>query len=198
MGLMFVTGNSGAGKSTVREGLSRRGVLAYDTDEDEIAQWTNKATGQITPLLADMHRTPEFLDQNVWKADPRRVRELAEQAQEQAVFLCGSIGNEDDAWPFFEKVFLLSIDEATMRHRLATRTAHDFGTRPHELELLLAWNSAIEEHYRRRGAITIDATKPPESVIVEILRASGAASSSPSETQRDAASHALPHWLNGR
>jgi hypothetical protein len=28
------------------------------------------------------------------------------------------------------------------------------------LELLLAWRSVIDEHYRRRGAIIIDATKP--------------------------------------
>ena len=160
----------------MREELSRRGALAYDTDEDEIAQWTNKVTGKITPLLADLHRTPEFLDQNVWKSDPDRVRQLAKQGEERAVFLCGAIGNEEEVWPFFDRVFLLSIDEATMRHRLVTRTAHDFGTRPHELALLLAWGSVIDEHYRRRGAIIIDATKPPALAVDEILRARRAAS----------------------
>ena len=169
-GLIFVTGIAGSGKSTVREELSRRGALAYDTDEDQIVQWTNRVTGKITPLLADLHRTPEFLDQNVWKIDPVRVRQLAEQGEQRAVFLCGSIGNEEDAWPFFARVFLLSIDEATMRRRLVTRTAHDFGTRPHELELLLAWGSVIDEHYRRRGAIIIDATQPPALAVDEILR----------------------------
>jgi gluconate kinase len=172
---MFVTGVGGSGKSTVREELSGRGVVAYDTDEDEIAQWTNKATGEITPLLADAHRTPEFLAQNEWKVDLDRVSQLAKEGEERAVFLCGSIGNEHEVWPWFEKVFLLSIDEATMRHRLLTRTAHDFGTRPHELEMLLAWNTVIDEHYRRHGAIMIDATKPPRLVVDEILRAVTAA-----------------------
>ncbi len=173
MALIFVTGISGAGKSTVRDEFGRRGAQAYDTDEHAIAQWTNKVTGEITPLLAEAHRTQQFLAQNDWRTDPERVRQLAEEGEEQRVFLCGSIGNEDEVRPFFEKVFLLSIDEATMRHRLLTRTAHDFGTKPHELELLLAWNEAIDEHYLRSGAIIIDATKPPPLVVDEILDALG-------------------------
>jgi broad-specificity NMP kinase len=169
MALIFITGTSGAGKSTVREELGRRGAQAYDTDEDEIAQWTNKITGGITPLTADAHRTPEFLAQNDWKADPERVRHLANRGEGEAVFLCGFIGNEEEVWPFFDQVFLLSIDEATMRRRLLTRTAHDFGKKPHELELLLAWNEVISAHYVARGAIVIDGTKTPASVVDEIL-----------------------------
>ena len=170
-GLMFVTGIAGAGKSAAREELSRRGALAYDTDEDEIAQWTNKATREITPLLAEAHRTPEFLDENEWRADPDHVRLLATQAEKRAIFVCGSIANDEEVWSFFDKVFLLSIDEATMRYRLVTRRSHNFGTKPHELELLIAWRSAIDEHYRRRGAIVIDATQQVEAVVDEILRA---------------------------
>jgi len=171
MALIFITGTSGAGKSTVREELSRRGARAYDTDEHEIAQWVNKITGEITPLIADLHRTPEFLTQNDWTADPERVRQLAQEGETQTVFLCGFIGNEDGVWSLFERVFLLSIDEATMRHRLLTRSSHDFSKKPHELDLLLAWNEAVNEHYLRRGAIVIDATRPPPFVVEAILGA---------------------------
>ena len=175
MPLIFVTGISGAGKSTVREELCRRGFPAYDTDEHEIAQWRNKVTGEITPLIAEVHRTPEFLLQNDWSSDPERVRQLAEDDEERTVFLCGSVGNDEEVWHFFDKVFLLSIDEATMRHRLLTRTAHDFGTKPHELELLLAWRDVIDGYYLRRGAIPVDATEPPPIVVDEILRSVEAA-----------------------
>lgn len=65
---------------------------------------------------------------------------------------------------------MLSIDEATMRHHLETRTTHDFGTRPHELELLLAWRQAIDEHYLRLGAIIVDGSRPPPLMVDEILR----------------------------
>ncbi len=172
MALIFVTGVSGAGKSTVREELTRRGFRAYDTDEDAIAQWTNRVSGTVTPLVDATHRTPEFIAQNDWKADPELVRQLAVEGHKRTVFLCGSVGNDDEIRPFFDKVFLLTIDEATMRHRLATRTAHDFGTKPHELELLLVWREAINDHYLGQGAIVIDATKPPPSVVDELLRSS--------------------------
>ena len=70
MSLIFVTGIAGAGKSTVRRELLTARPSPYDTDEDEIAQWRDRATGEITPLLAEEHRTPEFLARNDWIADP--------------------------------------------------------------------------------------------------------------------------------
>jgi broad-specificity NMP kinase len=170
MPLMFVTGISGAGKSTVREELTRRGFLAYDTDEHEIAQWTNKVTGKVTRLVDSTDRTPEFIAQNDWIADPQRVRQLAAEGEEHTVFLCGSVGNDGEVMQFFDQVFLLTIDEITMRRRLLARTAHDFGTKTHELNLLLAWLETIDEQYLRYGAIVIDATKPPPVVVDEILR----------------------------
>ena len=179
MSLIFVTGIAGAGKSTVRAELLRRGFPAYDTDEDEIAQWRNRVTGEITPLLAEAHRTREFLARNDWIADPARVRHLASDGASRTVFLCGSVGNEGEVWPLFDKVFLLSIDEATMRHRLLTRTSHDFGTKPHELELLIAWRNAIDDHYGRAGAIVVDACRAPAVVVDDILLALGGSSASP-------------------
>ena len=171
MPLIFITGISGSGKSTVQGELTRRGFEAYDTDEHEIAQWQNRLTGAITPLVAEEHRTPEFLAQNDWRADPERVRHLADHGAQRTVFLCGSVGNEDEVWPLFDRVFVLSIDEPTMRHRLLTRTSHDFGTKPHELAMLVAWRSAIDEHYQRAGAILIDASGNPKVVVDGILQA---------------------------
>jgi shikimate kinase len=171
MALVFVAGIAGAGKSTVGRELRRRGFRSYDTDEDEIAQWRHTVTGVVTPLLAEAHRTPEFLAQNAWIADPDRIRELGGRGKEGFVFLCGSAANEDEVWPLFDLVVLLSIDETTMRRRLLTRTDHDFGTRAHELELLLAWRQVIDDHYVSRGAIRIDATQPLPFVVDAILRA---------------------------
>jgi len=169
MSLIFITGVSAAGKSTIREELARRGFRAYDTDEDEIVVWRHKVTGEITPLVADVHRTPEFIAENEWRVDFERLRRLAADARERTIYVCGAVANADEVLPYFAKVFLLKIDEATLRHRLATRTSHDFGTKPHELELLLAWNQVIEEPYLRSGAVVVDATKSPAAVADEIL-----------------------------
>jgi len=168
--LIYVTGISGAGKSTVRGELARRGYRAFDTDEDEIAQWTHRVTGVVTPLLVEAHRTPEFLSENEWRAEPERVRRLADESAGHTVFLCGHVGNEDDVWSYFDEVLFLSIDQATMERRLATRTTHTFGTKPHELELLLAWHAVIDDYYMRRGAIMVDASPAAVRVVDEILR----------------------------
>ena len=105
--------------------------------------------GAITPLLAGTRIGRLSSSTRTSGAPtPTVVRQLAEEGEERAVFLCGSIGNGHEVWGLFEKVFLLSIDEATMRHRLLTRTAHDFGRRPHELELL-----PRVAHGDRRGTI---------------------------------------------
>ena len=170
MTLIYVTGISGAGKSTVREELARRGYRALDTDEDEIAQWTHRLTGVVTPLLLEAHRAPEFLSENEWRAEPERVRRLADESSGRMLFLCGHVGNEDDVWSYFDEVLFLSIDQATMERRLTTRTAHNFGTKPHELELLLAWHAVIDDYYLRLGAIVVDASPVVERVVDEILR----------------------------
>jgi len=167
--LVYVTGISGAGKSTVRDELARRGYLAFDTDEDEVAQWTHKVTGIVTPLVVEAHRTPEFLSENEWRTEPERVRRLAEESTGRTVFLCGHVGNEDDVWSYFDEVVFLSIDQATLKRRLTTRTAHTFGTKPHELELLLAWHTVIDDFSLRRGAIMVDASPATERIVDEIL-----------------------------
>ena len=126
-------------------------------------------TGRITPLNAEAHRTPEFLAHNDWIADPERVRRLASDGASRTVFLCGLVGNEEEVRALFDKVVLLSIDEATMRHRLALRTSHDFGARPHELDLLVTARDVIEQYYRGTGAIIIDASRTPAVVADDIL-----------------------------
>jgi dephospho-CoA kinase len=80
MPFIFVTGISGAGKSTVRIGLVQRGYEAYDTDEDGIARFVNKMTGALTGRVDASLRTIEFTQANEWMVDPERVRTLAQRA----------------------------------------------------------------------------------------------------------------------
>ena len=158
MPLIYITGISGAGKSAVRTELLRRGFEAYGTDEDGIARWVDKVTGTITRRADAPDRTEAFTAQNDWKVEPDRVRALADHAKSDPVFLCGSVANEVEVWDLFTTVIHLSIDQATMRHRVASRTTNDFGKSPHELALMLGWHQTIDEDYARCGAINIDAT----------------------------------------
>jgi thymidylate kinase len=174
MPLIFVTGISGAGKSTVRIELVQRGYEAYDTDEDGIARFVNKMTGAVTGSVDASLRTIAFTQANDWMVDPERVRLLAQRAEDRFVFLCGSVANEIEVWDLFGKVILLSIDEATMRERVARRTASDFGKHAHELDLMLEWIKSIDDDYSRYGAIVIDGTRPLDEVLDKIIQVVGA------------------------
>ena len=46
MGLIWVTGICGAGKSAVRGELRHRGYDAYGTDEDGMARWVKRLRGR--------------------------------------------------------------------------------------------------------------------------------------------------------
>ena len=64
MPLVYITGNSGAGKSAVRKELQLRGYEAHDTDENNISSWQNKYTGNIVERPLDKaDRT------NVWYSE---------------------------------------------------------------------------------------------------------------------------------
>jgi broad-specificity NMP kinase len=165
MPLVYVTGISGAGKSTVCRELRRRGVDPHDTDEDGNAVWVDVATGATTSACGS--DDPEWLATHEWRLVPDRVAALARQATDRLVFLCGSAANEAVVWPHFTTVIYLAVDERTLRHRLATRTTNDFGKAPHELAAILGWHRV--DAYRRFGAVVVDATQPLPDVVDEVI-----------------------------
>jgi hypothetical protein len=138
----LVEGLSGAGKSSVYEELIRRGYKAVSTDR------------------AWKHR-----DYPMWHQH-KAVGEL-ESLEPEVLFVCGSSRNRDRFLPYFTKVFNLSIDDDTMRHRLRERTNNDFGKQPEEVELMLRLNRSDE---KPAGAIDVDATQPLDQVVDELLR----------------------------
>ena len=170
MPLVYVTGVSGAGKSAVCDELCRRGYDAHDIDRDGIAVWVDRASGAITPTAAAAERSDRWLDEQEWRMDPVRVEALAARGRDQLVFLFGAAANEPDLWPLFAKTISLQVDDATLRDRLATRTTNDFGKSSHELETILAWNQISPDVYGRSGSELIDATRPLDQVVDEVLR----------------------------
>ncbi len=71
----------------------------------------------------------------------------------------------------FSKVVYLDTDKETMRDRVTNRTTCDYGKNSKEVEALLGSHEGIDHHYRERAdiTITIDATKPTDDIVDEIL-----------------------------
>jgi hypothetical protein len=137
----LVDGLSGTGKSSVYDELIGRGYKAISTDR----AWKR--------------------DNSMW--DEHKALGELERSDPELLFVCGSGRNRDRFLPYFTKVFNLHIDDDTMRRRLQERTNNDFGKQPEELELMLKLNGSDE---KPAGAIDVDATRPLDHVVDEVLR----------------------------
>jgi hypothetical protein len=52
---------------------------------------------------------------------------------------------------------------------LQNRTNNDYGKKPEELAFQLKENQLTEQYFKNRGAILIDATKPLQIIVDEII-----------------------------
>jgi dephospho-CoA kinase len=168
--LYFVTGISGSGKSTVRNYLKMQGYEAYATDEDGLAAWYDKVTGEEYPgYPSSDERTPEFSQRFAWMMSRAGVAQLATDAAERPVYLCGAVANELELLDLFAVVITLDVDVETLRRRLASRTNNDFGKSAHELAQIISWHADDFAAYRRTGHIIVDAARPIDEVVRDVL-----------------------------
>jgi hypothetical protein len=168
--LVWVTGSPGVGKSAVCDVLKGRGELAVDADWEGYNFWVDRVSGEV--VERPPYPTPQgWLDRYAWRIDRARVETLAGQGQAGVPFLCGSVENEIEVWGLFDQAICLVMDDATLLHRLTTRTTNAFGKHPDELRAALEWNQTVEANYRRLGATIIDASLPLETVVSDVLAA---------------------------
>jgi shikimate kinase len=170
MGLVYITGISGAGKSEVCEQLTRLGYAAFDTDEDGLAAWYD-ANGYLVDTPArDIWRTHEWQTTHSWCYSRERLEHLATKAVATTVFVCGAAANENEVWDLFSTVICLFLDnEAELQRRISERSG--FGKEPHELAAILRWHKTNKSDYLRFGATMIDADQTLEKVVKDVIHA---------------------------
>lgn len=123
MPLIYITGNSGAGKSSVRKELQRRGYEAHDTDDDGITTWQHKTTGEAVERPEDEgSRTKDWYEQHEWRISRQKVEEFATHARDKTIFLCGSPSNADEMLDLYDKIVCLVVDKDTLKSRITSRT----------------------------------------------------------------------------
>lgn len=174
--LIWVTGLSGTGKSSVAGCLRELGYRSVDADDDGISSWRSHATGEIMPSPALADRPADWLDRFGWSIDVRRVEELRRGADSRPVFLFGAVENEAEVLPLADIVVCLVADADTLRQRLATRRTNEFGKAPGDLEAVMSWQGVFEDRHKEIGAVMIDATQPLPQVVVAVVAATSTAS----------------------
>lgn len=171
MPLVWVTGNSGTGKSTACAFLKSAGHSAFDADWEGYNHWVGRADGNA--VTDPPYPVPAgWLDRFAWKIDRAKVEALAARTHGETAFLCGSAENEAEVRDLFDLVICLVTDNDTLLGRLQARTTNAFGQHPEELAAVLQWNDTEESRYRALGATIIDGGQPVADVVAAILAAS--------------------------
>ena len=160
MVLVYLTGASGAGKTTVGVELRRRGFLVYDVDADWLARWYENVSGAEVSMPT--YRDGTWFAENTYRLPVETVRRIAAEAGDGTAFICGSVGNENEIWDLFTRVISLTVDAATLERRLVERGG--FGSSSAELERVLRWHAQVDADNARYGAHLVAA----EASVLEI------------------------------
>lgn len=167
--LFFITGISGSGKTSVARRLNELGYTAFDSKINKgifhFADSNGSESPDYRPNDEDWQATYKWV-LNV----PMLEDLLARLDPGEPVFLCGR-GNIRQHWDRAEKVFLLSIDRETLLHRLNHPSRDNDFAKDDATQQKLAGNlDFVQRSLTDAGAIVIDAKRPLDEVVAEILR----------------------------
>jgi shikimate kinase len=172
--LILVTGISTSGKSTMAKELTKLGHEAHDLEHNGISAWFHKEKGTRDAEFAQVpDRSKEWSDAHEWRTSMDWINNIAKQAIDKIIFLCGGAANEKDIITLCDKVIWLKTDEETIRSRVNIPRDHTYGTVPHELAAAIKGNIQKEKEYEQMGAHMIDARRPLDEVIRSVVAVTG-------------------------
>ena len=170
MPLIYITGPTASGKSTICERLRDLGYETYDTDKGGIRHWIDVKTGE--PIKA--FQKDEVYDK-LWMNEHRLglpkswLEKLKVGSNGKLVFVCGTSPIDHSDMGIYDKIMLLNIDEETLIRRLKTRTNSQYGKKQRQFDNAVKWRQATINRYNQLGASEIDANQPIDEIVNKIL-----------------------------
>ena len=165
---VFVTGVTGAGKSTLCGRLNDMGYKAYDIERiSGLFKRVNTETGEI--VSNHDNDNLEDVKTGEWICDKEMLRGIIEKEEDEISFYCGSVSNYDEIVSLFDKVFLLRVRPEIMRQRLSSRKKGESGRLKEIQDWIMTWKDWWENDISEKGAVVINADNGMSEVAEEII-----------------------------
>lgn len=173
MPLVYITGVSGTGKTTVCRELVARGLTAYDIERDGLVEWRDSRTHKKLrfPRLRKSLNLHRWYRSHVPYLNLQHVSRLKKQTDKtgQTIYLCGSAYGEDQAHKYFDTIIALVADLDTIKKRIAHRRNTVYGKSVDEIQGIEKWYETAQADYAKQNVVSIDTTQPLDAVIRTIL-----------------------------
>jgi dephospho-CoA kinase len=144
MAIIFITGMSGVGKSTLLAELARRGEDVVDSDSAGLVLEVHDASGQAID--------------HVW--DRQKVTQLLDSVGAKNLFLAGCVSNQGMFYDRFSAVVLITVDRDVLLHRIASRTSNEYGKDGPERAAIIADLELVEPLLRATVTTELDGELP--------------------------------------
>lgn len=158
--MIFVTGMSGTGKSTVLNRLEQRCYRVVDTD---VGGWI-----EDVPLPNGTGAEPQ------WREDRIDALITDHERSGEPLFIAGTVRNQARFYPRFDEIVLLSVPLEVMLERIATRDTNPFGKSSEERDRIVADTAEVEPLLRSSATVEIDTRKPVADVVDQLATLAGA------------------------
>lgn len=157
--VIFVTGMSGTGKSTVLGILGRRGYRVVDTD---FGGW-----------IEDVALPDGGGIERLWREDLIGALIGEHERTGAPLFIAGTVRNQGRFYSRFDQVVLLSAPVEVMLERIATRDGNPFGKNHRERDRIVEDTAEVEPLLRASASVEIDTRRSLAETVEELAELAG-------------------------
>jgi len=163
--IIYITGISGTGKTTLAKEFFKRGYCAVDIDE--FSHWEHKESRELNHWSPGASR--DFLENHEWVCDLDALKKVFKKNEKENVFVFGIVDKEKETFPLFDIIILLQISIETAFKRVDMRDNNDFGKGNTEKEWIKSWKDDFEKDLIAKGAISISTEDEINVVVKNII-----------------------------